>query len=246
MTVKEHYDNHLGKYYSWMAGDFMEKQVEHQRYFEKHDLKPFQNKHAMDLGCGHGIQAIALASLGYNVKAVDFNTTLLAELDLHRGDLPVEIVSSDIQNFLETESTKAELIVCMGDTLTHLPSADSVELLFKRAQALLIPKGKFIVSFRDLTIELKGNSRFITVKTDDDKIFTCFLEYFQGHVMVHDIVHEKEQGKWIQKVSAFPKLRINEKMITDMAKRNQLTCISSEIINRMIHLIFENTTESTA
>jgi hypothetical protein len=31
MTVKEHYDNHLGKYYSWMAGDFTEKRVEHQQ-----------------------------------------------------------------------------------------------------------------------------------------------------------------------------------------------------------------------
>jgi hypothetical protein len=31
MAVKEHYDNHLGKYYSWMAGDFTEKRVEHQQ-----------------------------------------------------------------------------------------------------------------------------------------------------------------------------------------------------------------------
>ena len=26
MSVKEHYDNHLGNFYSWMIGDFISKQ----------------------------------------------------------------------------------------------------------------------------------------------------------------------------------------------------------------------------
>jgi hypothetical protein len=25
MTVKEHYDQHLGRFYSWMTGDFLNK-----------------------------------------------------------------------------------------------------------------------------------------------------------------------------------------------------------------------------
>jgi 2-polyprenyl-3-methyl-5-hydroxy-6-metoxy-1,4-benzoquinol methylase len=35
---------------------------------------------AIDLGCGHGLQSISLANLGFCVKAVDFNTQLLHHL----------------------------------------------------------------------------------------------------------------------------------------------------------------------
>jgi 2-polyprenyl-3-methyl-5-hydroxy-6-metoxy-1,4-benzoquinol methylase len=239
MTVKEHYDNHLAKYYSWMAGDFTEKRVEHQQYFSKHCLKPTGNKSAFDLGCGHGLQAVALANLGYNVRAVDFNTALLTELDNIRGELPIEIINADILDFLEAEKLPVELIVCMGDTLTHFPSIDAVESFVKSVARLLISKGKFMVSFRDLTVELEGGARFIPVKSDGSRIFTCFLEYFADHVMVHDIIHEKEKNVWVQKVSAYPKLRISEKIINEIAMKNQLACISSETINRMIYLIFE-------
>jgi 2-polyprenyl-3-methyl-5-hydroxy-6-metoxy-1,4-benzoquinol methylase len=239
MTVKEHYDNHLSKYYSWMAGDFTEKQVEHQQYFTKHNLKPVINKRAFDLGCGHGIQTVTLASLGYNVKAIDFNTDLLTELSNIRGEFPIEIVNADILDFLAMEKSQAELIVCMGDTLTHFPSIDALKSLVQRVGEVLIPKGKFIVSFRDLTVELEGSARFIPVKSDRNRIFTCFLEYVADHVVVHDIIHEKEKNVWVQKVSAYPKLRISEKIINEIAMKNHLACISSETINRMIYLIFE-------
>ena len=47
------------------------------------------------------------------------------------------------------------------------------------------------------------------VKNDDSRILTCFLEYFPHHVMVHDILYEKQGGKWIQKVGSYPKLRLD-------------------------------------
>jgi hypothetical protein len=32
MTVKEHYDQHLGNFYAWMSGDFTEKQREQKNF----------------------------------------------------------------------------------------------------------------------------------------------------------------------------------------------------------------------
>ena len=63
----------------------------------------------------------------------------------------------------------------MGDTLTHLPQLSSVEQLFSLAAESLGPKGKFIATFRDYTSPLAGNGRFIPVKSDSDRILTCFL-----------------------------------------------------------------------
>jgi hypothetical protein len=37
---------------------------------------------------------------------------------------------------------------------------------------------------------------------------TCFLEYEEHCVTVHDLLHEREDGGWRQTVSSYPKLRL--------------------------------------
>jgi hypothetical protein len=57
--------------------------------------------------------------------------------------------------------------------------------------------------------------------------------------MVHDILHEKSGEHWIQKISAYPKLRLGEEAITMLLEQAHLKIVSSEIINRMIFLVAE-------
>lgn len=96
-TVKEHYDKHLSDFYSWMVGDFETKQREHQQFLEENNVIPNSTKIAIDLGAGNGIQSVSLAKLGFDVKAIDFNKQLLAELEINRRDLPIEIIEDDIR-----------------------------------------------------------------------------------------------------------------------------------------------------
>src|SRR5690349_7289031 len=124
MTAKEHYDHHLGNFYAWMVGDFTQKQLEQQQYFVSHQIFPSANKIAFDLGAGHGLQTIALARLGFTVRAVDFNKQLLDELASRKENFPIEIFEQSIFSFLEATNEKPELIVCMGDTLTHFKTPE--------------------------------------------------------------------------------------------------------------------------
>jgi hypothetical protein len=50
--------------------------------------------------------------------------------------------------------------------------------------------------------------RFILLKSDADRILTCFLKYGDDCVHVHDLVHERAGGEWRQRVSAHRKLRL--------------------------------------
>src|SRR6185369_3904245 len=127
MTAKAHYDNHLANFYEWMSGDFEAKQKEQQDFFERNGIKPLQNKVAIDLGSGHGLQSIALAKLGFQVKAIDFNQELLESLRIRGKGLGIQVFERDLlseKNFQDP----AELIVCMGDTIAHLESVDEIKL----------------------------------------------------------------------------------------------------------------------
>ena len=70
------------------------------------------------------------------------------------------------------------------------------------------PGGQFIATFRDYTAPLAGDARFIPVRADENRILTCFLEYGDDHVDVHDLLYERQGSVWQFKVSGYRKLRL--------------------------------------
>lgn len=84
----------------------------------------------------------------------------------------------------------AGVVVCMGDTLTHLGSQREVSELLDHVASTHASGGPFITTFRNYVGQpLEGDQRFIAVRADDDRILTCYLECLEDHVRVHDIVH---------------------------------------------------------
>lgn len=236
MSVKKHYDSHLGNFYEWMVGDFDKNQAEQETYFVSKGIKATGNKRAIDLGAGHGLHTISLSNLGFEVRAVDFNQQLLASLSKRSLGRNIELIESDILTYLD-RAEEAEVVLCMGDTLAHIPSFEQLESLIEKVYTCLVPGGLFISSFRDYQFELEGTQRFIPVKSDDSRILTCFLEYRQESVLVTDLLHERVNDAWIQKASNYEKLRIGVEKVTDIMQNIGFSLQSTESIRRMNYLI---------
>ena len=134
---------------------------------------------------------------------------MLAQLKKTAKDLPIETICDDLSNFTNYESDNIELVVCMGDTLTHLDAYKKVQALLDSIFSSLQTGGCLILSFRNLTQELVELDRFIPVKSNETTIFTCFLEFEEDIVRVHDIIYEKNNDHWVLKKSVFQKLRIS-------------------------------------
>ena len=198
--VKNHYDTHLGDFYSWMIGDFETKQNEHQQFLEENNVVPTSTKIALDLGAGNGIQSVSLAKLAFEVKAIDFNKQLLAELGTNRQNLPIEIIEGDIRFVKNYAAPKPELIICWGDTLAHLENFAEIERLISDCAEILADNGKLILSFRDYSNALVGDERFIAVKNDDTKILTCILDYEESKVRVTDLLALQNRKRLASKV----------------------------------------------
>jgi hypothetical protein len=208
-SVKEHYDNLLAPYYSWISGGLELKLEENRKIFRDLNVRSEHSEVAVDLGAGSGFQSIPLAEAGFKVIAIDMNQPLLAELEENAKELSVVTIQDNLLNFTKHSPAKIGVIVCMGDTLTHLNNLEEVQHLFANAYDTLEENALLILGFRDLTLELTELARFIPVKNDSKRIFSCFLEYEENHVKVHDIVYEKTDDRWKMRKSFFRKLRIS-------------------------------------
>ena len=223
-TAAEHYANHLGPIYRWMVGDIDAAFARSESELDALSLPSASAGTAIDLGAGFGLHAIPLARRGFNVIAVDSNGPLLKELTMLAGSLPIRALNADLLEFRTQAGTSADVILCMGDTLTHLASRASVASLLRDVAASLNPGGTFAATFRDYgSTTLQGDARFIPVRCDEQRLLTCFLEYEDSTVTVHDLVHEREGSSWRLRVSSYPKLRLSPQWVVEQLSSLGLT-----------------------
>jgi len=207
-SVIDHYEDHLSDSYSWLHGGLQSGVSQNRAFLETHSLAPRSSGIAVDLGSGSGFQSIPLAQLGYSVTAIDQSEKLLNELRTNSQGLQISTFKDDLVNFRRYCAVNVELCICMGDTLTHLDSQSKIQNLFNEVYFSLEKGGRFILSFRNLMQELKELDRFIPVQNDGNKIFTCFLEYEDEAVKVHDLVYERIGDGWNLKKSFYRKIRV--------------------------------------
>jgi SAM-dependent methyltransferase len=163
---------------------------------------------AVDLGCGSGFQSVALARLGFRVLAIDFSQRLLAELRERARDLPVEAITGDIRDVASLVPTAVGLVVCMGDTLSHLESEADVERVFEGVAARVAAGGRLVLTFRDLSTEVGDLDRVIPLHASDELVITCFLEYEPSTVKVHDLIWARQHDGWHFRKGVYRKLRL--------------------------------------
>jgi len=207
-NVEQHYDQVLSDVYSWMYGGYDAALARYTEFFSSRGVTPTLSGRAVDLGAGCGFQSIPLARLGFAVTAIDIDRKLLDELSEHAGDAEIAIERGDLLDFERHVHGPIELAVCMVDTLVHLESKALVTDLFAKVYRALEPGGRFVITYRDLSRDALDLDRFIPVRADHERILTCFLEYAETTVRVHDLLHQRENGIWKLTASSYPKLRL--------------------------------------
>jgi SAM-dependent methyltransferase len=223
-SVQEHYDHHLGAIYGWMVGDFEAAKAAAREELRAAGISGGAGRTAVDLGPGPGAHAIALTDAGYSVTAIDTCAELLEELRANGSGRPIRCVHDDLSHLRLHSDGLVHAVLCMGDTLTHLQSLAAVEALFADIADLLAPGGVFVATFRDYASHpLEGDARFILVRQAKSRILTCFLEYAETAVTVHDLLHEWTDGGWTLRVSSYPKLRLSPEWARAALERRGLS-----------------------
>jgi SAM-dependent methyltransferase len=241
MNMQSHYETHLGPIYAWMLGNLDTALKRSSAELDEMGL-PSRRGIALDLGAGLGLHSVALANRGFEVTAIDSCRVLLDELRPRAAGLPISIVEADIATFPTHVTTPCDVIICLGDTLTHLPTFDAVTSLLSNAAAALSAGGMFAATFRDYASKaLEGNERFILVKRDENRILTCFLEYAADSVTVHDVLTQREEEQWVQRVSSYPKLRLAPSWVITKLQALGLSARVETAPSGMVRIVARNT-----
>jgi SAM-dependent methyltransferase len=213
-----HYSDLLAPIYVWMVGGLEAALKQGQQ-----EMAVFQPTHAdssdrplaLDLGAGFGMHSIPLAAMDYSVTAIDSSALLLSTMQKNASELSIRTIEADLTDFSNHTDSLFDLIICMGDTLTHLADQATVERLLAQVARFLNTGAQFITTFRDYSEPPTGIGRFIPVRSDTDRILTCFIETLPTHIVVHDLLHQRDGYSWKMAVSSYRKVRLSPAWVCD-------------------------------
>jgi SAM-dependent methyltransferase len=215
--AKQHYAELLGSVYRWFVSAAGDPVVRARTSLARYELD--RGETYLDLGAGFGPHTLALLEAGKRVTAVDFDPTLLAELraaalgeaSAADGRPRLRVHEADLLEFVRRAGEERfDVILCLGDTLTHLPTLAAAEQLVSASAAHLEPSGLLALSYRDSTTYAEaGTARFREVARDERRSMHCLLEPIDAeHLRVTDIVTEVHADGPRTRLSDYVKLRI--------------------------------------
>lgn len=102
-----------------------------------------QGSHVLDLMCGYGRHALALAKRGCRVHAIDSSVAYIQELRGNAQHLPIEAQVGDVATVDFQKGYSAA--ICMGNSFSFL-SGQSLLQLFASVHRALAPGGMLIIN----------------------------------------------------------------------------------------------------
>jgi len=123
-------------------------------------------KTAADLGCGTGLDSIALDKNGIKVTAFDLSTEMInvALVNSIKHNCKINFVCSGIDKIPIKYNGKFDFAVSMGNTLANLESK-ALYKAFEKAHKILNKNGVFILQVLNFGKLIKGNKRIIKISS---------------------------------------------------------------------------------
>ncbi len=131
-----------------------------------------------DIGCGIGLDSIALAMNGHKVTAFDISPKMIEELKRNANKYKVTI-ESHIGSFASLSpkfDANFNYVVSVGNTIAHLNQKE-LKSAIRKIYKLLQPGGKIFLHILNYQLIKKENRRINNIANRDGKIIIRFYDF---------------------------------------------------------------------
>ena len=186
-------------FFDELASDYdemvsFEKAVENKKRLLKNFITP-EMKYAADLGCGSGVDSIALTSSGLKVTAFDPSIEMLeiAKKNSEKEKANVTFHNQSIESISEDFDNQFDLLVSLGNTFANIGKEQLIKSL-QRCKQILKPKGTLLIQVLNYEKVLSEKQRIVNITQGVDKYFIRFYDFFGTEVIFNILIFNKEKS----------------------------------------------------
>ena len=183
----------------------------------------------LDMACGSGRHAIALARENHNVTAFD-NSRSMIQIARSLADSEGATVNFVVEDMLHMErivDEKFDLIYCLGNSLALLNDLNALEKVFQLVHKSLQDGGTFVFQILNFEEIMASDFRLMPPKsgeldTGEEVIFNRFFEHKVGenysNLVFTSII--KRDNNWTSEITIQKVLRLDFDIVDNLLTKN--------------------------
>ncbi|MGY5874292.1 MAG: class I SAM-dependent methyltransferase [Candidatus Thorarchaeota archaeon] len=147
-------------------------------------LANMEGSRILDLACGSGRHAIALATRGADVVGLDSSKAMIdtAQKLVKGTEANIEFIVADILDMKQIVNGKFDLVTCLGNSLALVPTLNDLKQVIEDAVSVLRPGGTFVSQTLNFEEILGSGFRFFPAKggrlhTGEEVVFSRFYDH---------------------------------------------------------------------
>ena len=185
------------EFYNQLAFDYdrmisFGKLVESRKKSLKNFVRP-KMKSAIDLGCGSGVDSIALTSLGLKVTAFDPSRNMIkaAKENARKYGLKINFYNKSVDLIPVSFNQQHDLVISLGNTFANIEKKNFLFSL-KKCFDLLKPEGVVLIQVLNYRKVLREKQRVVNINSSENNYFIRFYDFIRYGLIFNILFFNKE------------------------------------------------------
>lgn len=192
LSNKDFY-NDVSEYYDNMI-NFMQS-LENKTTNLKEYLSP-EIKNAADIGCGSGIDSIAMSKLGLEVCGFDSSMMMIekAKKNAENENKIINYYNYTAQDIPDSFNSKFDFVCSLGNTVANIPPKD-IPFVIKRFGELLKNNAKVLFHILNYEKIIRDNERIVNINKGESDYIIRFYDFGNDFINFNILKFDNENPK---------------------------------------------------
>lgn len=176
--------------------------------FIEQQLTAFSARRVLDVACGTGMHAIALAQRGYVVTGADLSAGMIerAQENAAAAGSETRFVVAGFGELVERVGAGFDALLCLGNSLPHVLTAEALHTTLTDFAAVLRHGGLLLIQNRNFDAVMANRARWMPPQAHreggQEWLFIRFYDFNPDGTLTFNVItlRRQETGEWAQQV----------------------------------------------